>query len=431
MTTRTQPHGPPSALAMCCLGLFTFSWERFATVQIGALNLRVSVVFFALGFIMALLRRSEAAVHAANQWILLLLGLIVVWMGIRAGFAVDRAAGVGATARVIAGCLVPYVAIVRCIRSRSDLTRALRWTVAGVATACAFGIYQLVAFHVGLPQFITYTSTSGGAGRISSFSYEAATFGVVVLIGFAAHLSLLGAHPARRPVSLSSGLMVVAGALANARSLFIEAPMFVVLALPVAASRRIRALLATVVVFGLPAIVALLLFEPGIYQFIAAQFASIFDPHEQTSNARRLKQYDVSLGIARENVLFGIGPGNLFNALRGNNYGVFDGDNYADVVANNVWIQAAIDGGVVLLALQLALVGVVLRVWMKHRRDVVARPLVGVWLTVIGIAGMLGSNFYDLSRWVLLALCVTALGARSPERCESREPLRTSGGFSA
>jgi hypothetical protein len=69
-------------------------------------------------------------------------------------------------------------------------------------------------------------------------------------------------------------------------------------------------------------------------------------------------------------------------------------------VANDVWLQAMVDGGYLLLAAQ---IGFFLVAALSLARAG-TRQLMAGWLTVLLIEGALTSNFYDVKLWAVLGL---------------------------
>lgn len=395
------------------LGLFTVSWDRLATLPVGPLNLKLPVIMFALALATSFSPWERRPLARSSRPFVIVLVAMITWIAIRGSFAPDPGAVVAALARIVAGCLVPLLALCRVLRTARDLIRALEWLLAGVTFAAAFGIYQLVAAYAGLPQFIEYSALSGGAARISSFSYEAASFVIVIVAGAAAWIALFAAGTLRSPL-LTGAPIALAGILANARTTFILVPTFLFIGLPLRASARLRALavgLSVVAVLGAVLVVAL---RPSVVSFVAHQVASIFDPNEASSNSRRLTQYRVGLSLVSDHWWTGIGANNLYFELGGNSFGAFDGETSADVVANNIWIQAGLDGGLPLIVLTLAVCVLAARMWWKVRRVTVARSLAGAWISIVAIAGMLQSNFYATICWVLLGLAIVARENHGP-----------------
>ena len=357
------------------------------------------------------------------------LAVIVAWMLIRGVFAADVAGSMGEVVRVVAGCMIPYAAISRTVSDRADLKYVLKWLLSGSLFASLFGLYQLTAFYVGLPQLVAYDATSGGHGRISAFTYEASSFISVVLVGVAALAALISAEYEIKWAWAWASILAVTAVLANARTLFVEIPFFVAFGSPLGQSPRLRRFATPAICIATLAGVTFVLLNPGFVAFVHQQFLSVFNPNEASSNARRLTQYRVTRTLIAQNPIFGIGPGNLYHVLAGNNYGVFDGDSYSTVVVNDMWLQAWLDGGIILLAATSVFVLLVMSAWAKSRRNPVARPVFGVWIAMTLGAGLVGSNFFETSRWVVLAIagCCASVyslrGGANVTACDDRRHL--------
>jgi O-antigen ligase len=184
-------------------------------------------------------------------------------------------------------------------------------------------------------------------------------------------------------------------------------PVFLLLAAPKVLSSRTRSRLFLFAVGSVYILIVVLLVAPNALEFISSQFLSIFDPNEASSNARRLTQYSIMLDMISENWLLGIGPGNLFYEVSTIDQNVFDGGASNEVVANNIWLQAMSDGGIILAGLHIALVSFV-GTKLYLARDDATRTFSAAWLALILVSGLIGSDFYTPARWVLLAFACLA-----------------------
>ena len=393
------------SIFFCAVSLFTLSWDVFGNFSVGSLNVKLS----AIGFVFALITSNFS-----NPWFLKskliqvvvkITGALLLTFLVASLLSNHVGDALGQVARIIIGAFVPFIALASSIRKPQDLERCLAWFIRGMVLAACFGFYQLSAYYLHLPQLIEYTGISGGVGRISALSYEPATFGQMILMGMAAVIALAKMRKRSIPVLVMS-ILTLAAMLANTRALLLTIPIFLILIIPRVLSAQTRARFLVFLV-GLAYLLTLgLLVAPNSLEFILSQFMSIFDPNEVSSNARRLSQYSITFDIISDRWLFGIGPGNLFYEVSVIDQNVFDGDASNEVIANNIWLQAISDGGIILVGLHVGLIAFVVTKLYSGRDDV-TRTLSAAWLALVLVSGLVGSDFYTPSRWVLLAfMCI-------------------------
>ncbi|QYF72665.1 O-antigen ligase [Cryobacterium sp. PAMC25264] len=402
------------AVVLCYIGLFTVSWDRLGNLSVGAFNVKISVVAFGLSLVLAAIATLSGRKFYPPKSILALMSGIVLVMIVSSAFSLDVRAAVLSTLTVIAGAMVPALAVYAAA-SLGRFEHLLKWFVWGALFACLFGLYQLVAFYLDLPQFIEYEGQSGGLGRIASFSYEPAYLGYFLVLALAAacvRVYLTGGTWARYAHLL---LIVATLVLLNSRAVFLTIPLLLVLSWPVL--RRFistkQVLICASSALGLFIVVCFAI--PAIPTTLWNQFLSIFNPNEVTSNAPRLQIYGAAVDIARDHPWFGVGPSNFGLYIQGLQYQQYDGVSLNKMVTNNIWLQAMMDGGVFLLLIQLALaIYVIVKVYFSGNNS--ARLLASGWLSVVVVGGMVVSNFYDAKLWVFLALALVAvrIGAERP-----------------
>lgn len=394
------------ALFFCALGLFTLSWDRIGNLAVGTFNLKVSAMAFVLAIIAGGLASQRRHGTGIIRGVVLTAAALIFTLLLASLLSQHVPDALAQVMRTLIGAVAPFAALMVSTRSRDDLVSCLTWLIRGLVVASLFGFYQLSAYYLHLPQFVEYDGLSGGVGRIAAFSYEPATFGQMVLMALAAVLarSVLQHRPLPRVVV---AVLVLAAILTNSRALLLTVPAFLVLARPWRISVRGRTtLMVAAVVVGYGALI-LLVAAPSALDFVTTQFASIFDPNEQSSNARRLGQYAIVFDLIKDNWVFGIGPGNLFYEVSRVDQDVFDGVASNQVVANNIWLQSMADGGIALTLLQGTLIVLVVRSLFFRGPDA-TRILASAWLALILISGMLGSDFFTPARWVLLAFSCLA-----------------------
>jgi hypothetical protein len=411
---RLLPHGlsllhSPFALILCCLGLFTVTWDRFANFSVGGFNVKLPVVAFAAAFALTFVTKTSlpAAVDSRRRIVLWTIGLIVVAYGVGLAWAVNRPAALAQFGTLILGAVLPLLAITRvAARGRGASVTLLDAYVKGGIVASAAGVYQLAAFYTGLPQPFSYSGEGGGLGRISSFAYEPAYFGyylILVLGAMAARDAMLHRPTPVLPAAVVFGALL----LCNSRAVFFTLPLFILLGVrrhPVGLKRIIPA--GLLVPIALAVVLAALL-SPSTTSFVQERFWSVFDPTEATSNAPRLDQYEVIVDVIEDHPQ-GIGPGNLLDV--GPKYGLRPSADATSntLVANNIWLQSMLDGGVLLTLVQAFLILVVATFLLARAQSPVAY-LAAAWITIVLVAGMLTSFFYDVRLWAALGLMLAVL----------------------
>ncbi len=100
--------------------------------------------------------------------------------------------------------------------------------------------------------------------------------------------------------------------------------------------------------------------------------------------------------------LIGIGPGRLGTELDSRGFAGNTSDTGAAAfVANNIWIQAMLDGGLVALTMQTILVGIA-AFGFREAPGPLAFAILVAWMTIVLGAGLTVSNFWDSESWVLI-----------------------------
>lgn len=448
-----------AASVLCCLGLFTMSWEQLGNIGLGPYNVKLPVVLFTTAAIVGAprwwgrLRRLRDLTRPARLVVPLVVAVVVILI-VRSLIASPVSAGLAQVAAVLTGAVAPALAVLAVAATRADVAWVLRWIIAGAGVAGVFGLWQLFAFYVGLPQLITYTGvgTSGVGGRISAFSYEPAYFAYFLVFASTAVIALAVLEQ-RRVRWLAIGFFGVILTLVNVRALTFVLPVAAVLLLVsfrqnrrVVASASAAAAVLIVASLALPLTVDFVAShlpapqtttaagpasprekdapraEPSstpsakpVLPIAVAPPTEVLDPNEISSNAPRLALYRAVLQVDQDHIAFGVGPGQLRRAL--GRVGYVASNQGQQVVANNIWLQAAADGGVLLLVVELSIVLMVALLWWSLRRTAV-QPLASGWLAVVLVGGMLTSYFFDLKVWVFLALIL----AVSAERGTGRQP---------
>lgn len=394
--------GTRASIAVLSAALFTVSWARFATIPIGSFNLRLAPILFVLAIVLLavdplLVRREQRPNSRAWLLIIAIVGVMLLAC-VGAKEVVPALLQVAAT---VIGAVVPCAAVYLAVRRGAGTVALLNAFIRGGYFACGFGLYQLLAFYRGWPQFVEYQATSGGLGRISSFSYEPAYFGyflVLVLGALVTRARLQGVRIPAIPVTFVLAVLL----LANSRATLLTLPVLAVLVFwrNPSSVERARLVVGGVAACWLAAVVFLA--EPRSWQFVVDRVSNLFNPAEQSSNAPRLDLYETCLRIVQEHFLTGIGPGQLVDYAPVYGLPNLPGATSNSVIANNVWLQAALDGGVALVLAQLLLVVAVVRVYARDSSAL--RGLAAGWLSVLVVASFVTSFFFDPGMWAVLGL---------------------------
>lgn len=397
----------PVSTAVTLVGLFTVSWDRFANIEVAGFNVKISTVAFALALILTAVDATQLSPLSTRRISVVRAALITfaIYAGMTV-FAVDQLAALKQAVTVLLGAVVPFLAVVINMRMFGQLDRLLTWFIRGGWVAAVFGLYQLAAFYTGLPQIVSYEATGGGLGRISAFSYEAAYFGyfVVLVVGaIYARATLRGETVSR----LHLGFFFLVLILANSRAVFFTVPLLLLFLYASWPKGTTRAKLWPAAIVAVWAAAFVLLLRPGLLASLAERVQSIFDTREATSNVPRLAVYDTSLAIIQDHWLSGIGAGNLIRFAPMYGLPIPEGSTSNSVIANNAWLQAALDGGVILLAAQLLFVVIAVAA-LYRRRHPAARMLMAGWLATFLVSSMLTSYYFNASLWVVMGLAVSA-----------------------
>ena len=397
----------PISSVLIWIGLFTVAWDRFGTFQVGSFNVKVPTIMFALGLALTITDRSFIGrIRGKRQQIVVLLFLTVAFYT-AIGFAATNVLYAQLqTVTVIIGAVIPFLAVYLNIRLFGSLDQALTAFIRGGWFAAIFGLYQLAAFYTGLPQVVSYEARGGGLGRISSFTYESGYFGYFMILVLAA----LFARATLRQELVSVPHVVfflLVLALANTRAAYLTIPLLFLLLFWRWPEKRTRPkLVGWAFVLGIAALIFALL-SPSVVAVIAQRAASLFDPTETTSNAPRLAANLSSINIIGDNFWTGIGAGNLIDVAPSYGRAVYAGATSNSFIANNVYLQAMLDGGILLLLLQLLIVFIAVRTFYR-RHYPASRALMAGWLAAFIVASFITSYFWDMKLWVILAIAAAA-----------------------
>jgi hypothetical protein len=401
---KTDQRGTPVSTILMWVGLFSASWDRLAVVPVGSFSLKLPVIAFACSLVLTL--ADGLIFKGGGPWRrqpVTAWSLFILLAFLMTGFlASDPLAAFLQWATVLLGAIIPMFAVFLNVRQFGGVEQALTAFLRGGFVAATFGLYQLAAFYLHLPQLIEYRATGGGFGRISAFSYEAGYFGYFMILVIAALLARAAVR--EEPVSRWHLTFLIGTLLlANSRATAFTLVLLLVLVkwrkpAPGAFGRYIH-----FYVFGAIGLGMALVLLPNLLASAIKWVSTVFDPTEATSNAPRLRIIDATWGIAQDNFLTGIGGGNLRHFLA--EYGGPIGKDVAanEVVANNIWIQALLDGGIILFAVEVVFILVAIFTLYKKALPV-ARTLLAGWISVLLVSSLVTSYFFDLKLWVVLAL---------------------------
>lgn len=392
------------SIVLLDIAMFTLSWDVVANIDTGYFNIKIHIFAFALALLAALIDGNRREHGATERRALLLVAGIFVWLLIASIGAYSITTALLQVFRNLIAGVVPLMATLLVIQSRDDLVSALTWLVRGAAVTSVFGVYQLVAYYVGVPQLVIYRGLSGQVARISAFSYEPAYFAQFLLLAFAGLLA--------RSAVLGKNVRVIAilGFLAmfllvNARIVFLMIPIFIILTVP--RKGRIgymKPLFLALLWAGAGLTLALVLW-PDFHSFFQSQIASIGD-QSNASNDLRLHQYAENSSIIQQsNALVGVGPGNLIYHLSDPS-----GLTPTTAIANGFWQQALLDGGVPMLALVCGSIVFVLRIFLVNDDIPPLRILCAGWICVVVVGGAITSNFFAPQVWATLGVILVVSG---------------------
>lgn len=384
------------------LGLFTLSWDRFASFHVSTFNVKLPTVAFFIALALTVLDNPRTPRKNTNQQNVLRAAITVVLVfGGMAIFAEDRSAAMYQTLTVLLGALTPFLAVYWNIRKFGRVDQAFTALIRGGIFAAAFGLYQLAAYYLGLPQVVTYTALSGGFARISSFSYEAGFFGyflVLVIATLVARSTLRNEAVNRRHFTF----FVLTLVLTNSRATVFTIPLLFMLLFVRWPKSNSKAKILPWFIAGAYCVMIALLAFPKSFIKVWERASTVFDPKEASSNAPRLEQLDFAWQVAQHHLTTGIGGGNLIRYAP--TYGLATptdaGSN--QIIVNNVWLQALLDGGVVLLAAEALLV--LIAVTMIRSSQPAVRMLMAGWISVMSVSSLITSYYFDMKLWVVIAL---------------------------
>ncbi len=356
----------------------------------------------ATGFDAVVSRHAQRRLPATLKWA----NAVLIIFTIAALLAAEMVPALLQVVAVLLGAITPAFAVYWNIRTQTRLDQALSAFIRGGAFASTFGLYQLAAFYTGLPQIVPYTATAAGLGRISAFNYEAGYFGYFIALTIAALFARAALR--REPVNRRhlAGFVAVL-LLANTRASLLTVPLLAALLLFRWPQKERRLRVWPIAIAGLYLLALAALVAPSAFSSATTWASSTFNPSEKTSNAPRLQTLTTAWDVTRDHPYVGVGPGNFAHAAQQYGQRIDPGSGTNEVVVNDVWLQALVDGGPFLMLTEFALVLCAGR-QLYRRRNAVARALVSGWLAVMAIASLITSYYFDVKLWAILGLALAA-----------------------
>ncbi len=432
--TPTQPppgrKTPPLSALAACAGAFTVNWDVVG-VDLGGRTLKINALFFGASILLGLadpvaLRTAFGATRRERRFIAAL-SLLLLWLLIRS--IIVGGQGLSGFAAVLIPAVVPFVAVLRQRRWAESIVRAF---VLGMVFSSLLAVYEFIARQLDLPWMTGYEAFVGTVPRSAALSFEAAYFAAPAV---AALIICWAAWPSGRVRSIQMVVLGLGIAAANARIAFVQIAIaaFIFMAVRVRGSlehrRQFRRRLLVASVSTVGCLIVVTTFQPQFATNLGERLGSIVDSEEVTSNAPRLEAYDQVNEIVADNALFGIGPGTLGIEMEQRG---FDGNTKdtgdAAYVANNVWIQAVLDGGAIAIAMQTILVALACFA-LRDSPDPIAFAVLVGWITIVLGAGLTVSNFWDAEAWVLLSCFFALMSTKTRAQSRSSEtPSRVNAG---
>lgn len=404
------------SVALACVGLVTVSWDQ-VSIRMAGMTLKPAYVAFALALLVECLRHlhSDPPERVPERARLVRIGaavslVLLAAATVRGGFLVEGARQLFV---IVFGALVPAWVCFRLGRAPERRRVMIGAALAGGAFAATFGAYQFAANYLGLPAVLRYEGVGGSLARTAGLSYEPSFFAMYLVALLPLSVSLLvepaHARTIRTAPRLVFCLLVLGVLLSNARAAYLTLPLAIALPLLIRSGRSLVKARA-VVILGSTLTLLLILSAAVRFDavgFVAYRLASIADTQEIASNAPRLQLYETERQIAGDHLPLGIGPGALGHYLPDYGYPVEAFPDLARVVANNIWLQAVLDCGI-LGPVGLAVVLVALFRVNRRCSDPHGGLLALGVLLVMLVGGLLTSIFWDARYWSLIGLALAA-----------------------
>lgn len=419
--------GVVAAAAGLVAVLLLIDWRRAALVVVAVVPLEA--YFIPVGSLR--LKLYQVVVSAA--FVGLLADMARVRTGLRLPLLIPVAAFVALSALSISFSILPgetirivalqiilvgvYVVVTAACSREDQLQKAMLTLAIAGAVVATFGMYQLFAYHLGLPTGIT---RGLGEGRpwsfLTRYGRPSGTFFEPDWLGaFAMQAALLAipmaihGSPRYRRVAYLSGTLAIAGLLVSgARAAWLGFAIGAASLLLFRSARRMRLL-------GFAAIAALLAIG------LLAVLATVYPEYATLIHDRLANMFDIrSHGIAgRVNTLAVIVEQIRVHPLRGSGTGILDAlvagrqQTFAGRLGPNLFLTTWMETGVAGVLLLLWLFGLTLwRVGRAARRsDTLGALAQGLFAGVIALVvqSQFNNSFLLGFFWVQLGLCAAAV----------------------
>lgn len=388
----------PLGVQFAAAGVFTANWDHLG-IDIGGRTLKFSHAALVFAFVLALHRRSVPSSLSIDSRLQLVrrVACILLVLYVFRSVILDRVVSGLVASLALA---IPMAGMFALLRWRDYGRVFLNAYIGGLTIASLAAVLEFFVRLYGFRWVTDYNAYSLGVPRAAGFAIEAAYFAAP---GFTALLlAVMCLDPGR---FRTTAVLLISGGLvaANARIVLVQIAVLALLAL--------RALVLGRFVLGpsryfvkrnLPLmaliVMIVLIVFPGISGILADRAASVLDPDHAASNAPRIRSAAEVLGVVEEEIILGVGPGQLGVAIDGRT-----ATRDAEKVANNVVLQLAVDVGAFGVILLLVMSNAVWRMGSRSERGPTMR-IATCWFLLIWVAGAVTSNFSDSEHWLLLGL---------------------------
>ena len=406
-----------------CGALLLISSDRFLAVEIFGLTLKPSHLLFGYAVIgiasASAFRRQAVLANVPRGFIVAVAGLLI--LHVLASLVSARPdAGARAFLVVLGGSIIPSIAILGVIQSRERALLLIRFFVLGQLIVAVYGIYQFIATFLGLPLLVSFFGTVVAGGhelhRVSALSYEPAFYAAYAVTGLPLILSDAVLHRRRfRNPLLSPGAIALVVTLAllltNSRAGLLACVVIIVGVwighrkwLPRREGTRsiLLPVLAVTAVLGMAAVAV----RFDLVAFARDRVVSIVNEQEG-SNAVRLTLYKSVLRIIEDNPLMGVGPRQLGYELQERREYYFVGPPEQAATANNIWLQGAVETGLLSIPLMAGVLWMNARL-VRRRASFDGQLLALGAFVFLLVSGMFVSFFWDVKYWAVIALAIGA-----------------------